>query len=256
MQGIGIDTAIILACVGIIAGLFGVLLGLGGGAIIVPMLTLIPYFHLTIHQAVAISIVCVLGVSLGGTVRYVEEGLTDIRLGVLLTIGTTAGAIIGSLVSHLLKAAIIEVLFSLILFYASYEMIRNQFKNDIPDGSYKHPVIGLSLVSISGMFAGLFGVGGGAINVPVMHLIMDVPMKKTTATSNFMIGSTASAASLVYLLNGSIQLHEVAPLAIGTFAGAKLGAMLLKRIHTILLKRIFAIVLVLIGFQMLYHAVR
>lgn len=256
MQGIGIDTAIILASIGMAAGIFGVLLGLGGGAIIVPMLTLIPWFHLTVHQAVAISIVCVLGVSLGGTVRYVEEGLTDIRLGVLLTIGTTTGAIIGSLVSHLLKAAVIETLFSLILFYASYEMIKTRFREDTSGGRYRHPVLGLSLVSISGMFAGIFGVGGGAINVPVMHLVMDVPMKKTTATSNFMIGSTAAAATMVYLLSGSIQMAEVAPLAIGTFTGAKLGAMLLKKIDTVLLKRIFAVVLVLIGFQMFYHALR
>ena len=245
-----------LFLVGMAAGTLGALLGLGGGAVIVPCLALIPYFHITMHEAIAASIVGVLMTSLGGSARYIDEGFTDIRLGMLLALGTTAGAVLGSLASHAIRNNVLEIMFSVILVYASYEMIRRQSTTDTAPGNYRHYSAGIMLTGISGVVAGMLGVGGGAINVPVMHLIMDVPVKVTAATSNFMIGATASAAVLVYLLKGSINFSIAVPVGLGVFIGAKLGASQLKRIDPALLKRIFAAVLLVIAAEMLYQAMK
>ncbi len=247
---------ILLFLVGLVAGTLGALLGLGGGAIIVPCLALIPYFHLTMHEAIAASIVGVLMTSLGGSARYIDEGLTDLRLGMLLALGATTGAVLGSLASHAIKDSILEMLFSVIIVYASFEMIRRRSPADTGPGDYRHYATGITLTGVSGIVAGMLGVGGGAINVPVMHLIMGVPVKITTATSNFMIGATASAAVLVYLLRGSINFSVAVPVGLGVFIGAKLGASRLKTIDAVLLKRIFAVMLLIIAAEMLYQAMR
>ncbi len=246
----------LLLIIGISAGFLGALLGLGGGIVIVPALTLIPYFHMTIHEAIAISMTGVLATSLGGTSRFLSEGLTDIKLGTLLMLGTTSGAIAGSLLSHTLKSNVLEMIFPLVLFYASYEMLKNQYKDNNPDAPYRHPIIGIGFAFLAGVFAGVFGVGGGAINVSVMHLVMGAPMKAATATSNFMIGTTASAATFVYLLKGAINLYAATPVVLGVFTGAQIGSRLLKRINTVLLKRIFVIIMLLVAFEMLYHGIR
>ncbi|MCL5277644.1 MAG: sulfite exporter TauE/SafE family protein [Deltaproteobacteria bacterium] len=245
-----------LFLVGVAAGTLGALLGLGGGAVIVPCLALIPYFHITMHEAIAASIVGVLMTSLGGSARYIDEGFTDIKLGMLLALGTTTGAVLGSLASHAIRDNVLEMMFSAILVYASYEMIRRQPATDTASGNYRHYSAGIMLTGISGVVAGMLGVGGGAINVPVMHLIMDVPVKVTAATSNFMIGATASAAVLVYLLRGSINFSIAVPVGLGVFIGAKLGASQLKRIDPALLKRLFAAVLLVIAAEMLYQAMK
>lgn len=243
--------------VGLIAGMFGVLAGLGGGAIIVPCLTLIPYFGISMHEAIAASIVGVLITSLGGSSRYIDEGFTDIKLGMVLALGTASGAIVGSLVSRKLDDTVLGVIFSLVLIYVSYEMIKNRPKKDTGTiDNYKHYPAGFVLTGISGILAGMLGVGGGAINVPVMHLVMDVPMKITTATSNFMIGATASAAVFVYLLKGSIDFSIAAPVGLGVFIGAKAGSALLKHINTIALKRIFTVIIIIIAVEMFYNAMK
>jgi uncharacterized membrane protein YfcA len=246
----------LLLIIGVSAGFLGSLLGLGGGIIIVPALTLIPYFNMTIHQAIAISMVGVLATSLGGTSRFLSEGLTDLKLGTLLMLGTTSGAIAGSLLSHTLKSNVLEMIFPIVLFYAAYEMLKNQYKDNNPDAPCRHSGAGIALAFLAGVFAGIFGVGGGAINVSVMHLVMGAPMKIATATSNFMIGPTASAATLVYLLKGAINLYAATPVIIGVFTGAKIGSSMLKRINTVLLKRIFVIVMILIVIEMLYHGIK
>jgi uncharacterized membrane protein YfcA len=246
----------LLLVVGITAGFIGALLGLGGGIIIVPSLTLIPYFHMTIHQAIAISMTGVLATSLGGTSRFLSQGLTDLKLGTLLMLGTTSGAITGSLLSHALKSNVLEMIFPVVLFYASYEMLKSQSREDEKNVDHKHPVISVVLAFFAGVFAGVFGVGGGAINVSVMHLLMNAPMKVATATSNFMIGPTASSAAFVYLLKGAINLYAVVPVVIGVFTGARIGSGVLKRINAVLLKRIFVTVMILIAIEMFYHGVR
>lgn len=246
----------LLLIIGVSAGFLGALLGLGGGIVIVPALTLIPYFHMTIHEAIAISMTGVLATSLGGTSRFLSEGLTDLKLGTLLILGTTSGAIAGSLLSHTLKSTVLEMIFPIVLFYASYEMLKSQFKDKNPDSPRRHPVAGIAFAFCAGVFAGIFGVGGGAINVSVMHLVMDAPMKIASATSNFMIGPTASAATFVYLLKGAVDLSAATPVVIGVFTGAKIGSGMLKKINTVVLKRIFVAVMILIAIEMLYHGIK
>ncbi|MCL4478627.1 MAG: sulfite exporter TauE/SafE family protein [Deltaproteobacteria bacterium] len=245
-----------LLVIGIAAGFLGALLGLGGGIIVVPALTLIPYFHMTIHKAIAISMVGVLATSLGGTSRFISEGFTDLKLGILLMLGTTSGAIIGSLLSHTLKSRMLEMIFPVVLFYASYEMFKKRSADDNFNNGYAHYTIGIGLAFFAGIFSGIFGVGGGAINVPVMHLVMYAPIKVATATSNFMIGATASAATFVYLLKGAINFYAATPVTVGVFTGAKIGSGMLKRINTALLKRIFAVIMILIALEMLYHGIK
>lgn len=247
---------ILLFIIGILAGFLGALLGIGGGIIIVPSLTLISYFHMTIHQAIAISMTGVLATSLGGTTRFISEGLTDLKLGTLLMLGTTSGAITGSLLSHTLKSNVLEMIFPVVLFYASYEMLKNQYKNNEHDNPHSHPVISIGLAFVAGIFAGVFGVGGGAINVSVMHLVMNAPIKIATATSNFMIGPTASSATFVYLLKGTINLFAAVPVVLGVFTGARISSNMLKNINTLLLKRIFVVVMIIIALEMFYHGLK
>ncbi len=247
---------LLLLVIGAVAGFLGALLGLGGGIVIVPALTLIPYFHMTIHEAIAISMTGVLATSLGGTSHFLSEGLTDLKLGTLLMLGTTAGAIAGSLLSHTLNSSLLEMIFPLVLIYASYEMLKHQYADNAPDAAIRHALPGVGLAFFAGVFAGVFGVGGGAINVSVMHLVMGAPMKTATATSNFMIGTTASAATFVYLLKGAINLTAATPVVLGVFTGARIGSRMLKRINTVLLKRIFVVIMILVAIEMLYHGIK
>lgn len=232
---------------GIFAGGIGALTGTGGGIIITPVLTLIS--GVPIHQAVGTSLCCVIASSSGAAASYVEQRLSDIRLGMTLELATTLGAVTGAFVAGVLSREALAVLFALLLVYAGVTMVRRSFRHGRPEydglGPYavKRLPVGLLGSGVAGMISGLLGVGGGPIKVPLMYLLMGVPFKVATATSNFMIGVTAAASAFIYYSRGEVRPLITAPTAIGVFVGASLSAHLLRRTPSRWLVLLFSFVM-------------
>ena len=266
---------LIIFLVSIVAGFIGALFGLGGGVLIIPFLTLVE--GVPVPLAVGASIVSVVATSSASAATYVQDHLTNLRLGMFLEIGTVAGAITGAFVAVFLPASVLFFLFGLILLYATIVMIRARgidFPADVrPDktsrilalGSQyedrslnrvvKYEVTRTPLTVFIGYFAGivsgLLGVGGGIINVPTMNLVSKIPVKVASATSNFMIGVTAAASASVYLLRGDVNPLLAAPLIVGVAGGALLGTRVLKVTPPTRVKVAFGILLAAISLLMI-----
>jgi uncharacterized membrane protein YfcA len=259
----------------ILAGLIGAVFGLGGGILIIPFLTLVE--GVPVPYAIGASIVSVVATSSASAATYVQDRLTNLRLGMFLEVGTVLGAITGAFVAGFLAPSILFVLFGLMLIYASAIMIGGR-RIDFPSGvvpdktaqklrlgsEYFDPATGvtsqygvtntlrtLGVSGIAGIVSGLLGVGGGIISVPTMNLLSKVPVKVASATSNFMIGVTAAASSTVYFVRGDVQPLLVAPLMIGVVIGAALGTRLLRRTPPLKVKLLFAILLATISVLMI-----
>jgi uncharacterized protein len=266
---------LVILLVSIVAGLVGALFGLGGGVLIIPFLTLVE--GIPVPLAVGASIVSVVATSSASAATYVQDHLTNLRLGMFLEIGTVAGAITGAFVAVFLPPSALFVLFGLILLYATIVMIRARGTdfpdNVIPDrlsrilslGSQyedhslkrvvKYEVTRTPVTVLVGYFAGivsgLLGVGGGIINVPTMNLVSKVPVKVASATSNFMIGVTAAASASVYLLRGDVHPLLAGPLIIGVAGGALIGTRVLKVTPPTRVKVAFGILLAVISLLMI-----
>jgi uncharacterized membrane protein YfcA len=267
---------------GLVAGLLGSALGVGGGVIIVPVLTLA--LHLPIHVAFGSSLVAIVANSCTAAGIYTKAKLTNVKLGLLLETATIPGAIIGGLVVTFIAPSILSALFGLVLLYVSYTMVGrrylmsegglstdNSVANDNTSNSlsgslassyydrnldrvvaYKvaHVPAGLGAGFFAGILSSLLGIGGGTIKVPVMSLVMGLPMKAAIATSAFMIAITTTAGALIYHYHGYIYPFVVAPLVIGIIIGARLGVELAQRARGILLRRIFGGFLFLVALLM------
>jgi len=266
---------LVIFLVSIIAGFIGALFGLGGGVLIIPFLTLVE--GVPVPLAVGASIVSVVATSSSSAATYVQDHLTNLRLGMFLEIGTVAGAITGAFVAVFLPASVLFVFFGLILLYATIIMVRARgidFPADVKSdttsrilslgGQYedhslnrvvKYEVTRTPLTVFIGYFAGivsgLLGVGGGIINVPTMNLVSKVPVKVASATSNFMIGVTAAASASVYLLRGDVNPLLAAPLIVGVAGGALLGTRVLKVTPPTRVKVAFGILLAAISLLMI-----
>ena len=267
---------------GLVAGLLGSALGVGGGVIIVPVLTLA--LHLPIHVAFGSSLVAIVANSCTAAGIYTRAKLTNVKLGLLLETATIPGAIIGGLVVTFIAPSILSALFGLVLLYVSYTMVGrrylmsegglstdNSVANDNTSNSlsgslassyydrnldrvvaYKvaHVPAGLGAGFFAGILSSLLGIGGGTIKVPVMSLVMGLPMKAAIATSAFMIAITTTAGAFIYHYHGYIYPFVVAPLVIGIIIGARLGVELAQRARGILLRRIFGGFLFLVALLM------
>lgn len=267
-----LDSALMLGA-GIAAGVFGSLLGLGGGILIVPLLTL--GFGLPLLTAIGVSLVCVIMTSGAAAGVYLERHVANLRLGMTLELFTACGALAGGLIAFLLPERVLEGLFSALLLYVAFTMARRREQpakdaNDEPEAGAALPGIAatlsgpgyrirrLGLGAIGSVFAGvisaLLGVGGGLVKVPVMHVIMGVPLRVATATSNLMIGITASASAIIYLLRGGIDPYVAAPTGIGVFLGASLGSRVAHRIDLRVLRVLFVVILLYTAAQMIQRA--
>jgi uncharacterized membrane protein YfcA len=254
---------------GMAAGVFGSLLGLGGGILIVPLLTL--GFGRPLREAVAVSLVCVIATSSAAAGAYLRTRLANLRLGMVLALFTALGALVGGTVAFLLPERLLTGLFALLLAYVALTMVRGQkapeeAAPDEPRGTTvdrlstaEYSVHGLvpgSTASIgAGVISALLGIGGGVINVPAMHLLMGVPLRVAAATSNLMIGVTAVASAIIYLLRGAIDLYIAGPTVVGVFVGATVGARVAPRVDVRVLRWLFVIVLLWTAFQMARRAV-
>lgn len=221
-----------LMVLGFVAGGVGSLTGIGGGLIITPVLTLL--YGVPIHQAIATSLCCVIATSSGAAASFIEDRLSDVRLGMTLELATTAGAISGALLAGMVSRETLALLFATFLVFSAASMVRRGF-GEMPSAgtapeSYTVRRLPLGLLGSGGAGAvsGLLGVGGGLIKVPLMYLAMGVPFKVATATSNFMIGVTAAASAFIYYARGDVQPLITAPAAVGVFVGAGVGARLMR----------------------------
>lgn len=220
----------------------------------VPALYLI--FGIPIKTAVATSLCAVCATSIGGAAKYLNKGVADFRLGLFLETTTVVGAVSGGLLAIVVKPRVLSLVFALVLFYAAANMaLKKQGDGDIQDDStYKEPVLGrklsaLGLSAITGMVSSFLGVGGGVVQVPILHLILRLPIKAATATSTYMIGITASAGSLVYFFRGIIDYQYAAPLIIGTLIGSSYGATIAGRLRSPSIKVLFIVAIIYAGFR-------
>lgn len=254
------------------AGLLGALTGLGGGMVIVPLLTLV--FGMDIRYAVGASLVSVIATSSGAAAAYVKEGYTNLRIGMFLEIATTGGALVGASVAGYLPTSVIAVIFGIVLAASAFfsgEPPPLPLEAGPPDrlatrlrlhGSYpgrdgevayrvSHVPAGFGLMALAGALSGLLGIGSGALKVLALDQAMRIPFKVSTTTSNFMIGVTAAASAGVYLNRGYIEPGLAMPVMLGVLPGALLGARFLTKFRTRWLRLIFRGVLVLIALEML-----
>lgn len=258
-----------LIIIGLLAGVLGALFGIGGGIIIIPMLTI--FYGMSAADAAAVSLIGIVATSVGGTLYYMENKVTNIRLGLLLEISTIIGSMIGVFLALALESWIIMLVFSAVLTLTAIKMLLNpsmdvtgtedgEFSyNDLRTGEtirydIEHKGIGFSSCVLAGIISSLTGVGGGLIKVPIMNMVMKVPMKAATATSSYMIGITAFSGSILYFLSGHVDLEMAAFVAIGTFLGAVIGSRLSRRFDSSSMKKYFSILVLAIAFVMVLQA--
>ncbi|HTS10901.1 MAG TPA: sulfite exporter TauE/SafE family protein [Candidatus Limnocylindrales bacterium] len=256
-----------------IAGFLGSLTGLGGGVVIVPLLTLA--FHVNIRYAIGASLVSVIATSSGAAAAYVREGFSNIRIGMFLEIATTSGALVGAFVALKLHVSVIAVIFGIVLLYSSYislnpphvapdekpdklaARLRLSGEYPTPNGQQSYHATGVpqgfSVMFGAGMLSGILGLGGGAVKVLALDRAMRLPFKVSTATSNFMIGVTAAASAGVYLNRGYIDPALAMPVMLGVLGGSLIGARMLAGANVKLLRIIFAIVIAFLGVEMIFN---
>jgi uncharacterized membrane protein YfcA len=268
-------TFVVFAISGL-AGFLGALTGLGGGVVIVPALTLL--LGVDIKYAIGASLVSVIATSSGAAAAYVREGFTNIRIGMLLEIATTLGALIGALIAAHVSTHIIAIIFGLVLAQAAWQSFRApdtesspvesdalstrlRLGSDFPVGdtrrSYgvRNVPAGFGLMFGAGALSGLLGIGSGALKVIAMDRLMRIPFKVSTTTSNFMIGVTAAAGAGVYLSRGYIDSRVALPVMLGVLAGASLGSKVLVQARVRTLRLIFGCVVFALAAEMLINGI-
>jgi len=274
-----IELSLVLLAVGVAAGGLGALLGLGGGFIVVPALTLV--FGVNIRLAIGASIVAVIATSSGAAVAYVREHMANMRVGMFLELATTTGAVTGALVGSLLVPRVLYIVFAIVLVLSGIAVARRKRLEDRPPpppdaladrlglhGSYPdasrgrvvsyrvaRSKAGLALMYVAGAVSGLLGVGSGVLKVPAMDLAMGLPIKVSTATSNFMIGVTAAASAGVYFARGDIDPLITAPVAVGVLVGALVGSRVLTGMDPRRLRLLFAVVVLVVAVDMVVKGV-
>jgi uncharacterized membrane protein YfcA len=257
-------------------GLLGALTGLGGGIIVVPMLTLL--FGVNLRYAIGASLVAVIATSSGAAAAYVREGYTNLRIGILLEVATTVGALAGAVLSGHIPTRWLGVMFGVVLLFTAYRSLRGRDEHvpadhddrwarrlrlasdyPTPDGRQSYGVeavpTGFSIMLGAGMLSALLGIGSGVVKVLAMDQAMRLPFKVSTTTSNFMIGVTAAASAGIYLHEGYIEPRIAWPVMLGVLAGAMLGARFLQRARVAWLRRLFTVVVIVLAAQMLYKGV-
>jgi uncharacterized membrane protein YfcA len=254
------------------AGLLGSLTGLGGGVVVIPLLTLC--FNVDFHYAIGAALVASIATSSGSASAYVKEGITNIRLGMFLEIATTAGAVFGAFIALWMPTNTIAVIFGCVLIFTALMQQRRSADHTNVQGSQlakklklygtyptkdgvksyqlTHVCGGFSIMVSAGILSGLLGIGSGVLKVLAMDAAMKVPFKVSTTTSNFMIGVTAVASAVVYIQRGYIEPGIAFPIMIGVLCGALTGTRLLKRLNVKVLRQIFAVAILLVAINMIY----
>ncbi len=270
-------TALVVIAFAIVAGLIGSLLGLGGGIVIIPALTLALGFNM--QEAIGASLIGVIASSTGSASRYVQQGFVNVKLGMLLETTTTVGSIIGALIAIYTDQKVLALFFAAMLVYSAIYMLRRPERTISPESAELDGQIldlsctytdarsgnevcygvkgirtGMGAGLLAGATSGMLGVGGGVIKVPVMNTCMCVPMKAATATSNFMIGVTALAGAVVYYSYGLISPVLAGTVAVGVIVGSFIGTRLNFSSEGHRIRTMFSLALIIIAALMLLKA--
>jgi uncharacterized protein len=266
----------IIAMASILAGLLGALTGLGGGVVVVSLLTL--GLGVDIRYAIGAALVSTIATSSGAAIAYVREGYSNIRVGMFLEVATTFGAVTGALIAAKTPTRAITIIFGLVLLLSVYLSNRSHHTQavDLPidplatrlkmNGSYptpqgeqsyhvQHVPGGFAVMLVAGALSGLLGIGSGALKVLAMDQVMQLPFKVSTTTSNFMIGVTAAASAGIYFSRGYIDPGLCMPVLLGVLVGAWCGAKVLVRAKVAALRIVFSIALLVLGIQMIYNGI-
>jgi uncharacterized membrane protein YfcA len=271
-----------LVLLGLFAGGLGSLVGIGGGVVIVPVLTII--FGYDIKAAIAASLVAVVMTSITAASRYVRHGMVNTRVALTLELGTALGGLTGGLVGALIPATILSVVFGALLIVTGVLLVRGKADSGEyvavssgrqPGWETRHPLggafwddrtgtmvnysarhlpVGEGISFVAGIASGLLGIGGGVLKVPAMNLGMDVPVKVAAATSSFMIGVTATAGLAIYAGRGFVHPGIAAPLSVGVLAGALAGSRFAANASPVVLRRILALVLMVVAVLMIVRS--
>jgi uncharacterized membrane protein YfcA len=267
--------AIKILLVSISAGILGSILGLGGGIIVTPALTLL--FGVDIQHAIGASLISVIATSSGAAIAYIRDGITNIRVGMFLEIATTVGAITGALIAGLIAPNFLYIIFGLLLLYSALAMLKKtkeELPGEVPlhsvasklklQGEYYDKALkknvtynvdnvygGFGVMYGAGVISGLLGIGSGSFKVMAMDVFMKLPLKVSSATSNFMMGVTGAASAGIYLFRGDINPIISAPVAIGVLVGATLGAKIMQRLKSKTIRKLFIPVLMYVAIQMM-----
>jgi uncharacterized membrane protein YfcA len=257
-----------------LAGLLGALTGLGGGVVLIPLLTL--GFHVDMRYAIGASLISVIATSSGSAAAYVREGYSNVRIGMFLEVATTFGAVLGAFLATWVPTRSLAVIFGLVLLYSAWQSrtqtahgqekaIDNPWSDRLgmsgayPDAAHDRVMTykvdriraGFAMMFGAGTLSGLLGIGSGAVKVLAMDKIMRIPFKVSTTTSNFMIGVTAAASAGIYLSRGYINPGLAFPVMLGVLGGSLLGAKVLVHSRVSLLRTIFAFVIAVLGVEMI-----
>jgi uncharacterized membrane protein YfcA len=246
---IGVELWLFAVALG--TSMLGGVLGMASGIFIVPVLTM--FGRIDIHTAVGASLVSVIACSCGSAAPFLKERLTNIRLAILLETATTSGALCGVFLAGLVPTQYLYQLFVLILLLSAQQML---VRRKDPDGSssVQRLPLGMTLMYGAGMISALLGIGSGVLKIPAMDTALRLPIKVSSATSNFMIGVTATASAAAYFARGEIVTSVAAPIALGSVVGAVLGARILINVPAQRLRLMFLGILVLLAAQMLLAA--
>jgi hypothetical protein len=258
------------------SGVLGAISGLGGGMIMIPLLVLV--FKVDLQYAIGASLVAVIATSCGAAAAHARDGFSNLRVGIVLELAATAGALAGAQAAVFTPLRAIEFIFALMLLYSAWQSLHpppEKGPAGPPDalahrlgleGAYpgahgeavpycaEHVPAGLAMMGVAGLMSGLLGIGSGALKVLAMDQQMRLPFKVSTATSNFMVGVTAAASAGVYLNRGYIDPQIAMPVMLGTLAGSLLGAQILARAKVPTLRKIFTLIIGLMGVQMLFKS--
>ncbi len=274
-----LNTALIILAISIFAGIFGAVLGLGGGMIVTPALTML--FGIDIKYAIGASLIAVIATSSGAAAAYTRDKITNIRAGMFLEIATTIGAVIGAFLAGIIAPNILYGIFGMLLFYTAIMMLKNR-KGELPQnvemsklgeklnlgGKYYDKALkkeveynvdnvygGFGVMLGAGVLSGMLGVGSGSFKVMAMDLFMKIPLKVSSATSNFMMGVTAAASAGVYLFRGNIDPKIAGPVALGVLIGSTVGARIMQRIKSTTIRKIFVPVILYVSIDMIMKGI-
>jgi uncharacterized membrane protein YfcA len=257
------------------AGFIGAMSGLGGGVFIVPALVIIA--KMPMQVAIGASLISVVATSAGASVAFVRDGWTNLKVAMVLECATVTGAVTGAYLAGVVPVVILELLFALMMLQSAYFSLRKQddeivehgsplaqrleLAGEVPDdagGMIHYEVVnvpgGAAMMVVAGLMSGLLGIGSGALKVIAMDYIMHLPLKVSSATSNFMIGVTAGAGALVFLARGDVTTAIAAPVALGVTAGALVGSRILPYANVRWLRTGFVVILLLIAVEMGWRA--
>jgi uncharacterized membrane protein YfcA len=259
-----------IALAGAAVGFLGSLTGLGGGFIVVPLLTL--GFGVELRYAIGASLICIIATSTGAAARYVREGYSNIRIGMFLEVATSLGAVVGAWIAPLLPSKAIGGLFGVVLLYAAWQTARSThdsacvgssdalatrlgMQGSFPVRYVPHRVLpGFAVMSVAGMLTGVIGAGSGLLKVIALDRVMGLPFKVAASTSSFMIGVTAAAAAGVHFSRGNIDPTVAMPIAVGVLGGTLLGARVLPGARPHWLRLLFVVLVAGVGVQMIYSS--